>query len=537
MRLATVALLCAATAGVFTIAAGCSSSSNDDSFESAAGEINVSLVAIDPTPLILDGRERLVDYSSTTKRFVAFEINVEAGAEIDLFADARSSGARPAIWLTDSSFRNIAVSNDGTTTAHIHCVVQARVAGKMYLVLRDADLAAGKFAIRGTGGVVDPDEDAGCTGLCSDGGGGGSSSGGGTTGPALVCEAHRWRNAVPAQGKVVMAFGDRTWVFADDAKTWSVVKNETAVTGNIPLPAGMTEMRSVQVEMAPSGRPLVTYLNREGNTYVRYAAFWDGNAFVKNTKLSAGQNAQEAHADKNERIYTVNENGLTEFDGPTNEIVRGALPFSGTGWTVGADGTIHVLHSKSRPSTIHPGDTAMDLLIMSLPHGSLTWSGDSKVTSNEGYGFSRMPLVAAADGSLHTAYGLSYQSYYFRSKDNGKTWQAETFKDIVSKATLVDQASTVFDNDPRDVKGGIRLIAAQDYDHVSITLVYAQGSFSVPGFYFIRRCPPFIGTAQHWPAERLAFSGQAFDPGGVAVNERGLATILTPAGARQDVTQ
>jgi len=531
MRLLNFAFAALATV-VGALHLGCTTSPADgESFESGEAEINASQVEIASTPLVLDGRERLVNYSALTKRFLAFEINVAAGAALDLFAEARSSGTRPAIWLTDSSFRNIAVSNDGTTTAHIHRVVEARAARKMYLVLREADLKDAKIALRGTGGgitAVDP-EDGGTCIL-------------GSPGAALVCDAaHRWRPAVPAAGKVLMAYGDRTWVFAEDAKTWSVVQNETAVTRNIPLPAGMTEMRSPIVEMAPSGRPLVTYLNREENAYVRYAAFWNGTAFVKNTKLSSGQNARVAHADKNERIYTVNENGLTEFDptsggaGGGSEIVRGNLPFSGTGWTAGADGTVYVLHSKSRPSTIHPGDTANDLLIMSLPHGSLTWSGDTKITSNEGYGFREMPLVAAADGSLHTAYGLSYQSYYFRSKDKGATWAAETFRDIVSKATLVDSAGPIFDNEPDDVKGDIRLLAAQDYDHVSITLVYAQGSFSVPGFYFLRRCAPFLGTAQHWPAERLAFSGLAFDPGGVAVNERGLATILTPAGARQDV--
>lgn len=243
---------------------------------------------------------------------------------------------------------------------------------------------------------------------------------------------------------------------------------------------------------------------------------------------------QLAHADRAERIFAVTSNGLTEFGGG-GSIVRGALPYSEQGWNVGADGTVHVLHSRSRPSTIHPGDTAIDLLVTHLPHGSLTWSSDGVVASNEGQGFSNVGFAAAGDGSLHIAYALSYEAYYFRSRD-GVTWDTETFKDIVSKATLVDPATPWQDEDPAQVKGNIRVVAAQDYDHVSITFLYAQGSFSIPGYYFLRRCAPFSGIKNTWPAERLAFSGLAFDPGGVAVNEVGLPTILTPNGARQDVT-
>ena len=145
-----------------------------------------------------------------------------------------------------------------------------------------------------------------------------------------------------------------------------------------------------------------------------------------------------------------------------------------------------------------------------------------------------MAFSVARDGSLHMAYALQYEAYYFRSR-SGQSWQSETFKDIVSKATLVDKAKPVFDNRPDEVKGSIRLLAAQDYEHASITMMYAQGSFSVPSFYFLRRCAPFAGLKNTWPAERLAFSGQAFDPGSLAVDERGMPSILTPAGVRQDV--
>jgi len=54
-------------------------------------------------------------------------------------------------------------------------------------------------------------------------------------------------------------------------------------------------------------------------------------------------------------------------------------------------------------------------------------------------------------------------------------------------------------------------------------------------FYFLRRCPPFSGITNTWPAKRLGFSGLAFDNGAVAVSENGLPSILTPNGVRQDV--
>lgn len=504
-------------AAIAPAAAGCIAAPIEE-IESSESSINASMVRIDPVPLVLDGRERVVDYSPET-RFFALEIRASAGDEIDIHVEARSPGGRAAVWLTDASFRNLVVSNDGMTTAHLHCVIAPAVAGKLYLVLRDANLAAGAFAVRGTG--ADPDEGGGCPGSCGDGG----DAGGAAT--PLVCEPHRWRAPVPVAGKVAMAYRGKAWLFADDGKSWTAVAEESALTAPIPLPSGVTEMRDVLVEMAPSRRPLVTF----SSNGVRHAAFWDGAAFVKTVALGHGR---EAHADASERIYAVTANGLTEF-ASGQEIVRGALPYSGIGWTVGADGTLHVLHSTSRPSTIHSGGTAKDLFVTSLPHGSMTWSADAKITSNEDWGYHAMPFAAAPDGSLHTAYALSSEAYYFRSNDGGKTWQSETFKDIVSKATLVDPARPVFEEEPERVKGGIRLLSAQDYDHASITMLYAQGSYSIPSFYFLRRCAPFSGLKQTWPAERLAFSGLAFDPGGVAVDERGLATIVTPSGARQDV--
>jgi hypothetical protein len=72
---------------------------------------------------------------------------------------------------------------------------------------------------------------------------------------------------------------------------------------------------------------------------------------------------------------------------------------------------------------------------------------------------------------------------------------------------------------------------------VSVTFTYNGGSFSVPSYYFLRRCPPFDATFPAWPAERLALPQSAFYPTPVAVNERGVPAIYTPAGVRQDAAQ
>src|SRR5262249_2935862 len=158
--------------------------------------------------------------------------------------------------------------------------------------------------------------------------------------------------------------------------------------------------------------------------------------------------------------------------------------------------------------------------------------------TNEGWGFSGTLMAAAPDGSLHIAYKITDEGIYFRSHD-GVTWDSSDYLDILSKATLVDYAPGNMEIDPpdvpADVKGGLRLLAPQDYEHVSVTLGYNGGSFSTPSFYYLRRCAPFIGFDNTWPAERLALSAGAFDPVLVAVDEHGMASILTPSGVRQDV--
>jgi hypothetical protein len=488
----------------------------DDVVSSDEQNINLSLTKIDPAPLALDGRERLIDYAAPP-RFVAYEIHASAGEVLDLYAEARSGG-KAAIWLVDARFTNLSVSNDGTNKAHIHCVVPAAAAGKLYLVLRDANERAGKFAIRGTGSLQDPDEDAPCDGICS---GDPPPSGAGS----LLCEPNKWLRAVPATGKAMMAYGNKAWLFANDGLSWTVIGNETATTQAIPLPAGVTAMKLVKVEIAPSGRPFVTFWN--AGQY--YAAFFDGTSFQKTTVI--GPSLQVAHADAAERIYAVTSNGLTEFDGGQT-LIRGALPHTGIGWTVGANGTVHVLHTTSRPSTIHPGDRTYDLFMKSLPHGSLTWSGGVLAHSNE-WGFGAMPFVAAPDGSLHLIYGLEYGVMYLRSR-TGASWDVEEATDLLSKATLVDPAPA--SSDSTRIRGSFAHLAAQDYDHASFTLSYASGSAGTPSLYHARRCDPHGGiNHETWPVERFSFSGLAGDYGSVAVNERGQPTLVTAAGARQNV--
>jgi len=471
---------------------------------------------VDPTPLVLDGNERSFDYPGSP-RFYAFLVHGVEGTPVDLYAEARSPAGTAGIWLTDANFQNLAVSSDGSKRAHLSCVFPS--GGTFYVVVRDGSLRPGPFAVWGTG--ADPDENAPCHGVC---GGGGGDAGASRPG-SLVCEAHRWLRPVPAAGWSMMAYGGKGYLFAPEGKSWTIVENESALSQAIPLPPGIAAMRSVKAEIAPSGRPLVTFVVDQD----LYAAFFDGHAFVRTTNV--GQ-AATAHADAAERIYADTSNGIVEFAPGAQPLYRGALPKAqgaSPGWTVDAKGTIHRLYTRSG------GDAESGLWNTKLAHGSMTWGGDTRVASSAGFGWGSagLPFTAAPDGSLHFAYALRYEAYYFRSRD-GVSWSSETYKDILSKAKMVDPEKPIFDDDPAEVGGSIRLLAAQDYDHASITMVTAGGSLGTSSFYHLRRCPPFVGLHSTWPADRLAFSGLAYDHGTLAVDERGLATLLTPAGVRQD---
>src|SRR5262249_1923056 len=154
----------------------------------------------------------------------------------------------------------------------------------------------------------------------------------------------------------------------------------------------------------------------------------------------------------------------------------------------------------------------------------------------EGLGFRGTAFAAAPDGSLHIA-DEPGEGQYLRSHD-GITWDSETAFDVQSKATLVDYAP---DNDvidppdlPEQVDGAIYLLAAQSYDDVWITLTLNNSSLYTSSYYFLRRCPPFMSGAQTWPAERLAFDEAM--TGEVAIDEHGLASVMTPFGVRIDVS-
>lgn len=380
--------------------------------------------------------------------------------------------------------------------------------------------------VGGDGGITD---DGALDGATGDGatGDGSTSDGGTTTSTSHLCETHAWNAAVPASGTAIMAYGAKAYLFAQNGLSWTVVENGAATISAIPFPTGITAMQAVTVEMAPSGRPFVTFTS--GGQ--RHAAFFDGTAFVNTTAI--GQ-AQTAHADASERIYAYDQTGLVEYVSGQQPLIRGAFPYTtNKGWTVAADGTVYLLRAITRPSTIHPGDTANELRVIRLRHATLSWGDEVAIGSNEGYGFSQVAFAAAPDGSLHVAY--TPLGIYFRSQD-GQAWATENLISFNTKATLVDPAQPGIDGEPVDrVKGGVYVVAAQDYDHASVTLTYNGGSFSVPSYYFLRRCPPFDATFPAWPAERLAMSGTAFGPTPVAVNEHGVPVILTPFGVRQDV--
>ena len=89
-------------------------------------------------------------------------------------------------------------------------------------------------------------------------------------------------------------------------------------------------------------------------------------------------------------------------------------------------------------------------------------------------------------------------------------------------------------DEPANVDGYVHLIVAPDYDHVAITLDFATSSLYTSSYYQLRRCAPFNGTDMTWPAERFAFAES--DTGEAAIDEHGLASIMTPFGLRVDVT-
>ncbi len=157
---------------VLTLAAvsvACGSSENDPA---ASAESTVrtdsdasapaATFGIDPVPLVFDGRDREVTYSPAAP-FVAFEVHASAGASLAIIVDARTRGARPSVWLTDASFRTVASSATGQGTAFLTYDVPEAVAGKLFLVLRDASFREGRFVIHGTGGDPEtaPAADAG----------------------------------------------------------------------------------------------------------------------------------------------------------------------------------------------------------------------------------------------------------------------------------------------------------------------------------------------------------------------------------------
>ena len=112
-------------------------------------------------------------------------------------------------------------------------------------------------------------------------------------------------------------------------------------------------------------------MNNGATQNQRHGAFFDGTNFGGTTLL--GQ-VQTAHADASEKIYAYGTNGLVEIATGAQPVIRGAFPYTdNTGWTVAADGTVYLLRATTRPSTIHPGDTANELRVIRLRPNTLSW--------------------------------------------------------------------------------------------------------------------------------------------------------------------
>lgn len=347
--------------------------------------------------------------------------------------------------------------------------------------------------------------------------------------PAALCDAETWLEPVPVEGNAIMAHAGRAYIFASDGRSWTVVRGGIATTEPIPFPEGIVEMRNVVAEAAPNGRPLVTFRSEDRT----FAAFFDGTDFVQVTDLDS---AVEAHADARGHIYTADFGGvgLVEYVPDEGPIYRGGLAEQPRLWGVSAQGVVHAFIERRRPSSIHRGSTSNVLVVRSLAPDTLSWTDDADVASNEGYGFSGAHFAAGRDGSLHIAYSLKYGSYTFRSMD-AQTWEQRSPSDIISRAEMVDPGGSFGNDTASEVKGSIVSVIALDYDHVTVSLAYNRGSFSIPGIYHLRSCGPFEGSRNTWPAERLSLDGQAFTPLLIAMDETGQTTIVSAKGARQNV--
>ena len=385
----------------------------------------------------------------------------------------------------------------------------------------------------GHGNGAAPDADGSGSGdgsIAGDGNTGSDASSDGSVGAgSTICDANHWLPAVSVAGQSVMRFHGKTYVFGPTGTAWAVVDNTgTATTQAIPLPAGVTAMQGVVAEIALDGMPLVWFDVYASGTTHYYATRFDGTAFSPPIDLGA---ANRIHADAQSHIYAYGSTGLVEYVPGGSSIARGAFPANDPlTWNVGPDGTVYALYDVTVGSN-------RELHLVHLPHGSLSWSSSTTITTNAGYGFYRAVFAVAPDNTFHAAYMLGGVQY-FRSHD-AVTWSQSRASDFQSTATMIDPAPGNENIDPpdrpQDVDGWTAVVSAQDYDHVAIALTYPTSSLYTSSQYLLRRCMPFIGSNMTWPAERLAWSeAWMYDPR-LAFDEHGMASMMTPFGLRVDV--
>lgn len=387
-------------------------------------------------------------------------------------------------------------------------------------------LAAACGAGAGNGGDDmggDPDAGGGDGGATGDGAtGDGATGDGGTSTEIALCSGRHWSSPLPVTGTALMAFRGKAYVFTSQGQVWTVIEGGAANAGPIPFPAGVTSMQAIDAEVGLDGLPLVTFRSNGDNAH-QYVTRWDGTQFSPPIETL---NSARLHADAAGRIYGI-AGSLVEYPPGAAAIARGTPPRTPDAWTVSADGTVHVLDVTTESSE---NGTIFRLEHIRLPHGTLTWSSSAEIAMNVGQGFSGLVFAGAPDGSLHVA---TDRGLYLRSHD-GVAWETSRFTEFAALATLIDPAPTNDSSfDPRRLVGTPDLLAAQDYDHAAITTIVQYGSTAPSSTYVARRCPPFVGPDQtQWPAERFAYSYSFMIS---AVDERGLATVMTPNGVRQDV--
>lgn len=102
------------------------------------------LPSVDESVLAIPGASRRVSYTPAAP-FTAVMFTATAGQDIGLLVDTRTTGAKPAAWITDNQFVSIVSKNTGSGSAFLRFTADRT--GIYYLVLRERTLQPSTFLV------------------------------------------------------------------------------------------------------------------------------------------------------------------------------------------------------------------------------------------------------------------------------------------------------------------------------------------------------------------------------------------------------